>query len=76
MILLVLVKKYIIESPILLALSIMTTPAWFSIVMLLWTISDGIIVVGKLSNIGFTVFVLLVFWLVVLKLIFYLNLDH
>ena len=38
------------------ALSIIATPVWFPIVMLLLTISLGLIVVGKLSIIGFTVF--------------------
>ena len=65
-----------IVSPVSLALLIMATPARFTIVMLLWTISEGVIVVGKLSTIGFTVFLLLVLELVVLELIFYLNLDH
>ena len=49
-------KTVIIFSPNSLALSIMATPSWFSIVMLLLSISDDFIVSGKLSIIGLTVY--------------------
>ena len=50
----------IILSPFLLASLLMASPAWLSVVMLLWTISDGLVVSGKLSIVGFTVF--LYYW--------------
>ena len=34
----------------------MATPAWFPILMLLWSIAESVIVSGKLSTIRFTVF--------------------